>query len=202
MKNVYIPIILALFIAPAIAGVSSAAPAKAASAAETFIEKVGEHALGIIQNTALTEKEKERELILLFNESMDAPWIGKFVLGRYWRQLDEQAQKHYLSLYNQFLIISYVPKFRQYTNEKFKIKSIRNGKEGEYLVETDIIRPGNAPINVQYWVRNGENGSYKIFDVIGEGVSLIHTQRSEFSSVISRNGLDSFIKRLEARVNK
>jgi phospholipid transport system substrate-binding protein len=33
-----------------------------------------------------------------------------------------------------------------------------------------------------------ENGTYKITDIIVEGISMMTTQRSEFASVVQRNG--------------
>jgi phospholipid transport system substrate-binding protein len=33
-----------------------------------------------------------------------------------------------------------------------------------------------------------DNGTYKISDVIVEGISMMVTQRSEFASVVQRNG--------------
>ena len=43
-------------------------------------------------------------------------------------------------------------------------------------------------------------GKLVILDFIAEGISLIETQRSEFNSAISKNGLDSFLDDLEERV--
>ena len=38
------------------------------------------------------------------------------------------------------------------------------------------------------WRLVTENGHYKISDVIVEGISMMVTQRSEFASVVQRNG--------------
>ena len=38
------------------------------------------------------------------------------------------------------------------------------------------------------WRLVPDNGTYKISDVIVEGVSMAVTQRSEFASVVQRNG--------------
>jgi len=38
------------------------------------------------------------------------------------------------------------------------------------------------------WRLVAENGTYKISDVIVEGISMMVTQRSEFASVVQRNG--------------
>jgi phospholipid transport system substrate-binding protein len=38
------------------------------------------------------------------------------------------------------------------------------------------------------WRLVAEKGTYKISDVIVEGISMMVTQRSEFASVVQRNG--------------
>ena len=38
-----------------------------------------------------------------------------------------------------------------------------------------------------------------IFDIIAEGVSLISTQREEFSGVVARSGVDSLIHTLKIK---
>ena len=38
------------------------------------------------------------------------------------------------------------------------------------------------------WRLVTDNGAYKISDIIVEGVSMMVTQRSEFASVVQRNG--------------
>ena len=63
--------------------------------------------------------------------------------------------------------------------------------------------PNSEPVLVDYRVRESKNtkggSGYKIFDVIVEGVSLITTQRSEFASVITNNGIDYLIGQLAAK---
>jgi phospholipid transport system substrate-binding protein len=56
------------------------------------------------------------------------------------------------------------------------------------IVSTAIFGSGGtSPLNVE-WRLVPDNGAYKIDDVIVEGISMGVTQRSEFASVIQRNG--------------
>ena len=55
------------------------------------------------------------------------------------------------------------------------------------------------PIGVDFRVRLIE-GSYKVVDVTVEGISLLHTHRVEFASVINRGGMDGFLDELRAQV--
>lgn len=169
--------------------------------ARTFILAVSNNTLEIIENNKLNSKEKEAKLAQLFSESVDTEWIGKFVLGKYWRAASEEERSQYITLYKKFLIGSYVPRFKDYTNERISILNVIEKDEGEYLVKTEIVRPKEPSIKVDYLVRKGSS-EFKIFDIVAEGISLITTQRSEFGSVISRKGLDYLIDRLSIRVDQ
>jgi phospholipid transport system substrate-binding protein len=67
------------------------------------------------------------------------------------------------------------------------VRGSRSDGEG-VIVSTDIISPGRpTPLRID-WRLVRDNGSYKISDVIVEGVSMAVTQRSEFAAVVQRNG--------------
>ena len=51
------------------------------------------------------------------------------------------------------------------------------------------------PILVDYRIHKVD-ASFKIFDVVVEGVSLLTTQRTEFSSVLTNKGMDYLINQL------
>ena len=59
---------------------------------------------------------------------------------------------------------------------------------------------GRQPLKVDWRVRELDGGDLVAIDVIIEGVSLIVTQRSEFSSVIERSGMDGLLAELRQRV--
>ena len=67
-------------------------------------------------------------------------------------------------------------------------------------VKTEIIQDGAQPIAVNYSLAKGDSG-WKVFDIIIENVSLVTNYRSQFSSEIKQNGIDSLIKKL-AEKNK
>ena len=69
----------------------------------------------------------------------------------------------------------------------FKIRGSRSDGDG-VIVSTDVISSGStSPLRMDWRLVN-DNGAYKINDVIIEGISMAVTQRSEFASVVQRNG--------------
>ena len=123
----------------------------------------------------------------LFQADFDGPGIARFVLGRYWRSASEQEQQEYLKLFEDYVVLVYGTRLSKFNGETFKLLGSRTEESGT-IVSTDIISPsGEAPIKVD-WRLITDHGSFKINDVIIEGISMLATQRSEFASVIQRHG--------------
>lgn len=174
-------------------------PAAHASASEAkqFIEKLSKNALDNITSNA-SNSQKESKLTELFIASVDTKWMARFAMGKYWRDAAEAQRSKYTEIYTKYLLKGYIPKFKEYNNQQIKINKSYSDSEGTYIVETKIISSDGAAINVDYKVRQ-ESGKYMIFDVIAEGVSLITTQRSDFASVLARDGVDGLISKLGSR---
>ena len=123
----------------------------------------------------------------LFQADFDGPGIARFVLGRYWRSASEQEQQEYLKLFEDYVVFVYGTRLSNFNGETFKMLGSRTDESGT-IVSTAIISPsGEAPIKVD-WRLIADHGSFKINDVIIEGISMLVTQRSEFASVIQRHG--------------
>ena len=52
------------------------------------------------------------------------------------------------------------------------------------------------------WRVRGKNGTYKIVDIMVEGISMVVTQKSEFASFIRKNGgsIGSLLAELRKRI--
>lgn len=170
-----------------------------ADEASQFIESIGNEVVTILGDKSKNDVVKESDLRTLFQKHVDVDWIGKFVLGKYWRSASPTQQQRYLEGYRGFVIKSYTSKFKEYTgSESFKIRGTTTDAQGRNIVTMELLRPGEASVMVDYKIRK-EDKELRIFDIVVEGVSLITTQRSEFASVVSRKGLDYLIEQLNKR---
>ena len=55
-------------------------------------------------------------------------------------------------------------------------------------VSTELVRAGNEPTPVEYWMRN-VNGQWKIFDVNIEGISYVQTFRNQFDAPLKQKSI-------------
>jgi phospholipid transport system substrate-binding protein len=180
--------------APAL--VRAAAP-QAASDPKAFIDNLGTSVLDIIRSSNLSQTQRRDRFRELFSQSFDVSTIGRFVVGRYWNRATPDEQQKYLDTFRNYVAAIYADQFSHYQGEGFKTSGARSLGADESLVNAQIERPSQSPINIQFRVK-GSAGSFKIDDVTVENVSLIVTKRDEFSAVLEKGGLKAATDRMQA----
>lgn len=169
-------------------------------AAKHFAQSTADRAAEILQSDK-SDETKRQALEKMFIDVVDTKWISRFVIGRYWRDMSKAQQDDYSKYYQEFLVKHYTSNFQEYTrNTEFSVTRSRDlSKKGQSLVSMDIKHSDNpSPIKIDYRLRE-KSGKFQIIDIVVEGVSLLNTQRSEFSSVIQREGADYLIQQLKQR---
>ena len=163
----------------------AAAPDAAAADPSVFMSEMWKRAVEILGKKA-PQTERLVRFRELFQADFDGPGIARFVLGRYWRSASQEEQQEFLSLFEDYVVFVYGTRFSSLAGETLKIRGSRAVESG-VIVSTEMVSPGDAPVKID-WRLIADGGVFKINDVVIEGVSMMVTQRSEFASVIQRNG--------------
>ncbi len=171
--------------------------------ARTWAQEKGERLLNAFSEPDLNKRYAE--LDEMFLNFIDLDYISKFVLGKYWRQLDESGQENYRQLFRRYALSIYKSFPLEFDTSKidFTINKVR--VEREFATVTAAIRlaMGNNSdekqnIMVEFRLNN-RDGNLRIIDLkLGES-SLILSYRSRFYEMIARNDedLDWFIEDLQ-----
>lgn len=191
----------AILIAAIVAPLMFGGEARAQATASQFISVLGQQAISTLQSTAGSLEQREQQFRGILAQNFDVPFIGRFVLGQHWRRATPQQQADYLALFEDFLVLTYSRRLGGYTGETLSIVGERPANDRDTVVRTRIDRPSGAPIDADWRVRLID-GHFKIIDIEVAGVSMALTQRSEFASVIGRNGINGLIEVLRARASK
>ncbi len=187
-------------ILPLLAGAGR--PASAASDAGAFLASMTSRAIAQLTDESLPLPERKARFRVLFRENFDVPAVGRFVLGRYWRKAKKEAREAFLSVFEEVMIQRFAPKFAGYADTTFEISQVRTlDQPGQYVIRTQISPDQGEPIEIDWRVRK-RDGHFKILDVIGEGISMALTLRSEYASAIKDSGgqVEGLIDRLRAQV--
>ena len=120
--------------------------------------------------------------------------MTQLAVGRNWRQASVEQQKELTEQFKTLLVRTYTTAFTQYRNETVEFKPLRMSPgESDVIVKSLVKRPTGQPIAVDYRMEK-TGASWKVYDVIIEGVSLIENYRGTFNTEIQRSGVDGLIK--------
>jgi phospholipid transport system substrate-binding protein len=165
-----------------------------------FVQILGDQIIDVAKDKSLSDFQRKQKIINLIDKSTDSKWIARFVLGKNHKTANEEQKKQFMSMYREFMINTYGPKFNSYDGKKFTVNSVEK-QSNFYLVKSEFV-PKNSDVVIFFDFRVKENeGSFSIVDFIAEGVSLIETQRSEFNSSINEEGMDKFLENLKKRID-
>ena len=172
--------------------------------AEKFIQELGDKGIKTLTGKGLTKIERQKKFEEFFIGSFDYNRIGKFVLGRFRREVMSADMKQYLGLFKKMVVRVYAARFGEYNDEKFKASGFRivDKKVDTVIVSSKIIRPNDSKIAIEWQMYQDKSGDFKIFDVVVEGVSMALTQRSEFASILQKDGIKGLITELQTQKNK
>lgn len=158
--------------------------AQPAGRAAALVKSTGDQMVAIVNGPG-SVADKKPQLRRIVEASVDVEDIGRFALGRYWRSATPDQQKQYSTLYHEVLLNSITSKLGDYKGVTFTMGATQPREDGEHVM-TIVTRPNNPPANVA-WVVGTVGGSPKIIDLVAEGTSMRLTQRSDYSSYLSRN---------------
>jgi phospholipid transport system substrate-binding protein len=166
----------------------AAAQTPAQDGARKFVDTLAEKAVAALTVKDISEKERAQRFRTLLTEGFDVPAIGRFALGKYWREASEPQKTEYLKLFETMIVATYASRFGEYSGETIKMNEARIDDPRLITVLSEVVKPGNPPIRVDWRVLTDEGNKFRVVDVVVEGISMSLTQRNDFAAVIQRNG--------------
>ena len=199
-----LPLILSVYLIAICLGL----PAQSAAMAQDngnkpaqFIQGLADEAIAILRDPkgSLDEREKRFQAFLKDDFAMEK--IGRFAAGKFWRQMSTNQQQQYQQVFEKWILKTYSIRFGGYSGETVNVlKTIKAGQT-DVFVRTKINSSRGRALKVDWRVRNIKD-SYKIIDVVVEGVSMLVTQKAEFSAVLRQRGIDGLIGILRSQLDR
>lgn len=129
----------------------------------------------------------------------DFPRMIRLTLGRYWRQTTPEQRATLEKEFCTLLVRTYTSAISPETYSKYKEFSVTykplhmDPGSAEATVRTEIRRPGEQPIPIDYDMVKSEEG-WKIYDVAVDRVSLVINYRHSFAAEIRKRGIEGLIR--------
>lgn len=179
--------------------VLGAAPVQAATPLETVRTEVNK-VLEVLRNKSLKEEAKREKLRGLYAEMFDQEELSRWCLGRNWNKLSETQRKEFLPLFQQVLEKTYGDRILAYSDEKILFDREVPISKGRVEVQTRVITTKSKEVPFNYRVFQEKSGTWKVYDVVVENVSLVMNYRSQFNEILAKGTPDDLLEILRKKV--
>ena len=142
---------------------------------------------------------RREQLAPAVTSTFDLPLMGAKVLGRHWRSLPATDQKRWIEAFSALTLKTYAEQFDEDTGLVFEVGAVQAAPGGTALVRTQLKRANDAPVAIDYRLRPAGDG-WRVMDIFLNGtVSELALRRSEYGSVLERDGFEKLVVTLQTR---
>lgn len=192
------------------APVKGSAPAEEAAPANLpvkdprlVIEEFHSVLLDVMRNAKTLGFEGRRErLTPEIDKAYNLPLMLHWIVGpKAWSEISNEQRDRLLNAFKRMTLNIYASRFNGYSGQHFETVEERDGMRNDVLVRTELVGTGGNNIALDYLLRIEDN-QWRIVDVFFKRISELATRKSEYSSVIRRQGINALIDELEAKANE
>jgi phospholipid transport system substrate-binding protein len=188
-----------LALAPAVL-VASRAAADPGSAAVVI-----DHFYGVLLSVMKAAKgqsfdRRYASLAPAVSATFNLPMMTRIAVGPDWSQLTADQQQRLDAAFAHYTISEYAARFDGFDGERFEVMPTPIPNPNGVVVASRIIKSDGEPVALNYLMRQDGDGTWKVIDVYLDGtISQLATRRSEFVSVLQRDGADGLVELIERR---
>lgn len=180
-----------------------AMPAAAQTEPEQLIRDTADRVMTEIKNNGDSYRQNEAALyemvdaVVLPHFDFDA--MADLALGRYVEKVTAEQRPLIVNEFRTLLVRTYGKALLEYNDEKLIFLPMAGDPaSGEVKVRSEIEQAGGFPIPMDYALRK-TGGSWKVYDISVDEISLVTNYRSSFARAIKKNGVDGLIDTLRER---
>jgi phospholipid transport system substrate-binding protein len=175
------------------------APAIADDDPMSVVKTTVNQALDVLRDTSAPLAQRQDKLRQIVAQSFDFKEMAKSALGYHWKELTPAQQQEFTSAFIAFIEDSYLSKINDYRGQQVSFLKVSYDGPQYAQVNTDIIQPnGKDAIHVNYRLLK-EDGTWKIYDVTVDAISIIANYRNQFNRVMNSKGYNALIADLKAK---
>jgi phospholipid transport system substrate-binding protein len=167
---------------------------------ETGVNKV----LKTLSDPAFKAQSKDQQITTISTEIesvFDFEELSKRTLGREWKNFSAEQQTEFVKLFKELLQGVYADRLLAYSDQKVIYDKELMLKEGRAEVQSYLQTSDGNKIPLFYRMTN-TSGSWKVYDIVIEGVSMVKNYRTQFKEILSNGSPDKLLEILREKSKK
>ena len=149
---------------------------------------------------ALGQSGRYARLAPAVDRTFDLPAMARLATGPLWATLTPAQQQQLIEAFGHYVSATYADRFDNYSGEQLQVTG-EQPYGSDTIVQTKIIKSNGEATSLNYLMRQNR-GAWQISDVYLDGtISQLAVQRSEFGSVLRREGVDGLVMALNRKAD-
>ena len=169
---------------------------------ETEAEKILKKSVGKVF-TAMLDKEmtldqKKSKVIKITNKVFGFSLMAKLSIGKaHWSEFNAKQRAEFTTFFTEQFQSFYIDKLDLFSDEKVIFKPATVVKKRKVQVPTVLLSKGKE-YSILYKMSNTRAG-WKIYDIAIEGVSLVHTYRSQYNHILKSGKIEDLLVKMREK---
>lgn len=190
------------FLAAALALMTVATQAQAL-APDTLARTTTTEVLNILRQDKDLRNGNSRKILALVEQKIlpnfDFRQMTQLAVGRNWSKASPEQQERLVEEFKTLLVRTYSASLTSVLDYKIEFLPLRMAPgASEVTVNTVVSKSGAPPLPIDYRMEK-QDSSWKVFDVLVEGVSLVTVYRNSFNTEVRKGGIDGLVATLSRR---
>ena len=176
---------------------------QAASASDP--QAVAQGFYGVLLSTmrdgrSLGQSGRYARLVPVVNRTFNLSFMARLAVGPSWETLSPAQQQRLTDAFGNYVSATYADRFDTYSGEQLEVTGERP-YGSDVMVQTKIVKSDGETMILNYLMRQNR-GDWQISDVYLDGtISQLAVQRSEFNSILRREGVDGLVMALNRKID-
>lgn len=170
---------------------------------QAAMQETVENVLDILTDPALADEahwqERRERITQEVAKRFNFTKMAQSALARAWHDRSAAEKEEFVSLFKELLKDAYVDRLKTYSDGNYKVVFDKVLVRGTRAVVSSIVIQKDQEISAAYKMYQ-EGDDWFVYDVVVEGVSLVSNYRSQFGSIIQKDGYAELVRRLEKKI--
>ncbi len=177
--------------------------ARAADSPQQVVITLQDTLLDVMKRAgALGFEGRYERLEPVLTATFNFPLMARVSVGRHWKKLDENGREQLVDAYSRMSVATFAARFDGYSGQTFQVLSEDETARGGKIVKTQLNSPDGDPVALNYVMRRAKE-RWRIIDIsLDAKYSELARQRSEFTAVMDREGLDGLVRTIRDKVRQ
>ena len=177
---------------------SQVAVADVGSEAEEKLKTSVDQVFTILTDKELTMDQKKSKVLEITNSVFGFSLMAKLSLGKeHWSQFNPEQREEFTNLFVKLFQDFYIDKLDLFSNEKVVFQPVIVTGKRKVQIPTLLLSKGKK-YSMLYKMTKTRDG-WRVYDITIEGVSLIHTYRSQYHHILESGEIEDLLTKMREK---